>query len=108
MRRIRSNYLALHVLKDASHKLRKAILSSCDRELVNTISECVLNVLRGNLKLSDSQKRRLQSFRGQLRSVIGRHVPLVAKKRLINQRGGFLVPLLSAILPTLTTLIFRL
>ena len=104
MRRIRSNYHTLQLLKTRP-KLRKAIISSCDKELVNTVSECVLNVLTGNLKLADRHKHRLQ--KGQPRSVVGRRVPLTAK-RLINQRGGFLIPLLSAILPTLATLIFRL
>jgi len=74
---------------------------------MNTISECVLNVLRGNVKLTDCQKRRLQKFRVQLRSVAGRRMPLSTKKQLINQRGGFLVPLFSAILPTIAGLIFR-
>jgi len=95
------------VLKNAKPKLRKAILSNCNKELINTISECVLNVLRGNVKLTDCQKRRLHKFRDQLRSVAGRRVSLAAKKRIINQSGGFLVPFLSAILPTVASLIFR-
>ena len=97
----------MHVLKNAKPKLRKALLSNCNKELINTISECVLNVLKGNLKLTDRQKRRLQKFSGQLRSVVGRSVPLAVKKKLINQRGRFLVPLLPAILSTLASLIFR-
>jgi hypothetical protein len=107
MRRIKSNFHELHVLRNEKTKLRKAILSNCNKELINTISECVLNVLIGNLKLTDCQRRRLQKFRGQLRSVAGRRVALATKKRLINQRGGFLVPLLSAIQPTVASLIFR-
>jgi hypothetical protein len=95
------------VLKNAKLKFRKTILSNCNNELINTISEYVLNVLRGNVKLKDSQKRRLQKFRVQLRSAAGRRVALATKKKLINQRGGFLVPLLSAILPTIAGLIFR-
>ena len=94
-------------VKNASPKLRKAIIWSCDKELVNTVSECVLNFLRGNLKLAGSHKRRMQMFKGQLRSVVGRLVSLTARKKLINQRGGILIPLLSAILLTLVTLIFR-
>jgi len=74
IRQIRSNYHALHVLRNASPKLRKAILSSCDTELVNTVSECALNVLRGNLKLANRHKHRLQKFKDQLRSVVGRRV----------------------------------
>jgi len=47
MKRLRPNYHALYVLKAATPKLRKAIISNSDRELVNSICECVLNVLNG-------------------------------------------------------------
>jgi len=51
MKRIKSSYHKFYALKDAKPKLRKAIISNCDRDLVNSISECALNVLRGNVKL---------------------------------------------------------
>jgi hypothetical protein len=57
MKLVRSNYHALHVLKTATPKLRKAIVSNCDRELVHSIFECVLNVLNGNVRLSDCVAR---------------------------------------------------
>jgi hypothetical protein len=49
MKRIKSNYQALKLLKTAQPKLRKAIISNCNQELLNCISECILNVLNGNL-----------------------------------------------------------
>ena len=55
---MRSNYHALHVLKKATLKLRKAIVSNCDMELVHSICECVLNVLNGNVRLSDCVARK--------------------------------------------------
>jgi len=32
--------------------LRKTIISNCNKELVNCISECVVDVLNGNIKLT--------------------------------------------------------
>jgi len=52
MKRIRSNYHALQVLKTADTKLRKAILANCKSDLVKTLSECSLNLLRDNVKLN--------------------------------------------------------
>ena len=49
VKRVKSNYHALHVLKTARHSVRKTIVSNCDKELVNSICECVLNVLNGNV-----------------------------------------------------------
>ena len=107
MKRIRSNYHNLHVLKDARPKLRRAILAKSDKELVHSVGECALNVLQSNVKLSNCMKRKLRKFKRQLRTVADRHVPLARKKKLIIQSGGFLVPLLSVVLPTITSLIYE-
>ena len=107
MKHLRSNYHALHVLKGAAPKLRKAIISNCDRELLNSICECVLNLLNGNVKLSGCVKRKLRKHKAVLRKVADKRVPNSVKKKLIVQQGGFLLPLLSAVLPALTTLIFK-
>jgi hypothetical protein len=66
--RIKSNYHALHVLKNAEPKLRKPIFSNCNHDLLKCICECGLNVLRGNVRLSGRDKSRLkkQSYTTQL------------------------------------------
>jgi len=107
MKRIRSNYHNLHVLKDARPKLRRAILANSDKELVNSVGKCALNVLQGNVKLSNCKKRKLRKFRRQLRTVADSHMPLARKKKLIIQSGGVLVPLLSVVLPTIASLIYE-
>ena len=104
---MRSNYHTLKVLKTADPKLRKAIISNCNEELVNCISECVLNVLNGNIKLTVCKTRKLKKHNAALCMVVDRHVPLYDKKKLLVQRRGFLLPSLSAVLPTLASLILR-
>ena len=106
MRRIKSKFHKLHTLNDAHPKLGKAINSNCDKDLVNCVSECALNLLHGNVKLSDCARRKLRKYRLQLRTVVDRRVPVACKKKLIVQRGGFLLPLLTAVLPTLASLIY--
>jgi len=106
MKRARSNYNALHVLKRAEPCFRKPLITNCNKELVNCISECVINVMKGNIKLSDCKTRKLKKYKTALRKVADRHVAFAGKKRLIVQRGGFLWPLLGAILPTIASLIF--
>jgi len=107
MKRIKSNYHHLQVFKTAKPQLRRALIKNCSSELVKSISECVLNVLRNNLQMSECQKKRLQKFKGSLRALADKRVSISAKRRLINLRGGFLVPLLSAILTTISSLIYR-
>jgi len=106
MKRIRSNYHAVQVLKTSDPKLRKAILANCKSGIVNTMSECSLNLLRGNVKLKPFQKRKLGKHRVLLRKLADKRVSLSAKKKSIVQRGGFLLPLLGAVLPTIASLLF--
>jgi len=49
VKRVKSNYYALHVLKTPEPRLRKAIVSNCKKVIENGISECVLNVFNGNI-----------------------------------------------------------
>ena len=63
MKLMKSNYHALHVLKTARPKLRNAIVSNCDKQLVNSICECVPNVLNGDVKLSGCDKRKLRKHK---------------------------------------------
>jgi len=99
------NYHALHVLRSAEPKLRKAIISNCNKELVNSISECILNVLNVNVKLTGCNTRKLRKHTVALRKVADKRVPLSTKKKLIVKRGGFLLPLLSTVLPAIASLI---
>jgi len=69
MKRIKSNYHHLQVLKTAKPPLRKAIIKNCNSELVKSISECVLNVLRDSLKLTACHKKRLRKFEVPLRAL---------------------------------------
>ena len=68
MKRVK-NYHTLQVLKTADPKLRKAVISNCNKELLNCISECVLNVLNGNIKLPGCVTRKLQKHKAALRSL---------------------------------------
>ena len=106
MKRLHSNYRSLHVLKDARPKLRRAIIANSDKELINSVGVCALNVLQGNVKLSKCAKRKLRKLRRQLRTVADTHVSLARKKKVIIQSGRFIVPLLSLVLPTIASLVY--
>ena len=87
MKRVKTNYHTLEVLKAADSKLRKAIISKGNKEVVHCISECTLNVLNGNIKLTGCDTRKLQKQKAALRKFSDKRVPLSAKKKLIVQRG---------------------
>jgi len=107
MKRIKSNYSTLELLKTAKPKLRKAILLNCGPDLIKSLGECALNVLRGNVKVGSCSRRKLRKHRGLLRKIADKSVSSAKKRKIIVQRGGFLLPLLSAVLPVLASLVFR-
>ena len=66
-----------------------------------------MNILNGNLKMSDYRKQNLRKYKSLFRKVADKRVASSAKKRLINQLGEFLLQLLTAVLPMLANLLFR-
>jgi len=95
MKRIKANYQTLHVLKHARPKLPKVIIPFCDKDLVNYVSECVLNVLNGNIALTVCEKRKLIKHKLALRKLVDKQLPITGKKRLVLLREGFILLLLQ-------------
>lgn len=106
--RVKRNLDFLTVLAKCNKKQRKALLAHCDKDLVLTISEIAINVLKGIVKLSSSQKARLRRFRKQLRTLADRKVSLKHKKRYMVQTGGsLLLSLLPPVISLLKELVSR-
>ena len=100
-----SDYLG--VLSKCNSKQRRGILQSADPALIKAICECALNVVKGNIPLTPTQKRRLSPHKNTLRSLADRKKSLKTKKRILIQKGGFLPLLLKAIVPTIASLLFK-
>lgn len=88
----------LYVLKNSNSKLRKALLKNGDNELIKTISEIVLNVLHGNVKLCPQSKSRLRKYKHYMRTVASQQRNIPSKRKILVQHGGFLPTLLTALL----------
>ena len=103
--RLRKHYPILKELARAKPKVRRKILRAASIDLVRCLCECSHNILRGNLKLSPKQKKKLKHHSKTLRSLAGKKVGLKRKKKLILQKGGFLPALLTPILGIASSLI---
>lgn len=91
--RVKKHLPMLRALSTAPPKVVKAVIKSSDPDLLRALCECGLNVLKGNVKLSPSQKKKLCRHKHNLRHLIGKKTSL-KKKRIILQKGGFLGALL--------------
>lgn len=98
MKRLIANKHMLHVFKNCKPSVRKAILKSSSVEFIKTLCEICLNVLNGNLKISEKLKKKLKFYKNILRSVVSRKFNLKAKRKIFIQRGGAFLPLLISVL----------
>ena len=103
-RRVRRNAVILSSLNACPPSMRNSMIQKAPPDLIDAICECVLNILRGNVKLSKSQKEGLQKHKHKLRKLAAKGVPRKQKKTLLNQKGGFmsvLFPLIATLASTL-------
>jgi hypothetical protein len=101
--RVKKNMPLLKMLSKAKPSAAKAIIKTADKELVDTLCECGLNVLKGNVRLTLGQKKRLARHKQALRALAQKQTSLRKKKALL-QKGGFLGALLSPVLGILGSL----
>ena len=71
------------------------LIDLADASEIKAISECILNVLNGHIKLKSEQKKKLKRHKDTLRHLASRSNSTHRKRALLHQRGGFL----SALLP---------
>ena len=90
-----------------NNKLRRAILANADADLICALAECAYNILKGNVPLTPTHRRRLIKYRKELRELAKRRLPIARRRHILQeQTGGFLSALLaplagSVILPLL-------
>ena len=96
--RLKSQLHFLHVLKDAKPQARRALLTSADDDLIKAIVECAINTLNGNHKLTEEDKGKLSKYKNRLRALVNPKISFKSKRKLLIQKGGFIVPLLTSIL----------
>ena len=102
MDRVKRNLHFLQFLCKANPKFCRCILKAANNDLIRCLCECIINVLKGNLKLTDKQKQKLKIHKKCLRQLGDKKLSLQRKKKILNQKGGTILPL---ILPAALSLI---
>lgn len=95
--KLKRNYNLLKLLHDAEPEQQRRMLQYMDKELIDTLCECSLNILKGNVTLSDYRKKQLRKYKNLLRNLINRKISWQNKKKKIIQSGGF-NPIIGAVL----------
>ena len=95
----------IKVLAKSSVKQRKLLLRGATNEQLKGLFELCLNIIRGNLPLSNAEFHKLKRHRKTLESLASRRVPLYKKREIVNQKGGFIGAVANLAIPLLASII---
>ena len=95
--RVKRQASLLQIPSQARPHICKAILRETDKDLLQCLSECAFNVLRGNVPLTAPQKAKLTKYKQKLRKVADKKVSLKEKHKIV-QSGGFSTALLAPLM----------
>ena len=97
----------IKLLSVATPRARQQLIANGDRELIDCVSECCVNILKGNVPLNEQEKTKLCKHKSNLRKVALKKVSFKEKKRII-QTGGFPIgAILAPVASILASLLFR-
>lgn len=102
--KIERNFDCLKVLACCNKKMRNSIIKGGSKDLIDTICECVLNFLNGNLEINENDTTKLIKYKNALRKILKR-ISIKEKKKVLIQKGGFLQILLPSIITGLSSII---
>ena len=80
----------LEGLTHLSNKCRKKMIQESPKEVIDCVGECCINLIKGNVRLTNAQKNQLRARKQHIRLLSSKQVPLDTKKKIINQKSwGF-------------------
>ena len=101
MNHLRRNSAYFQVLKESKAKLKT--LETFPPQAIHALFEIIVNIVRGNVKISANQRRTLMKHKTSLLRLCSNVGVKRERPRLLrNQTGGFigaLAPILAAVLP---------
>lgn len=101
---VKTNADLLRAIANMTPSRRKSFFKTADKELVQSICECALNTLKGNVPLKSCQKKTLSRYKRVLRKLVLPKGCWKAKRRILIQHGaGFLPALIAPILGSILT-----
>lgn len=106
MNRFQENKNFLKILTLADKNTLKAIIKGLNKKQTYCLCEIVLNLLKGNIKISKDDFLILKKYKRKFRNLLNK--PKLTQKKYILQKGGFLEVLIPTVISTLVTAISEL
>ena len=103
--KLRKTFEKVRILSLATPRVRKQLVQRGGREIIDCISECCVNILKGNVHLTPKQKSCLTKHKQKLREIAKRKISLKQKKKIIQQGGFPLGAILAPVASVLASLL---
>ena len=103
--RIKRNIPILKAILSLGAKERKSFLAHSSEDLILSLCELALNILKGNIPLKKSQYTRLKKHKKWIKLFADKKTSVKKKRRVVQTGGAFILPLIAAALPFITSLI---
>ena len=101
---LKRNAAILRLLQKLKPSTARAVMKEASPDLIKALCECTLNILKGNIKLTTTQKKKLARYKNILRILAVKRTSL-KKRKTILQSGGLIGALLSPVLGVLGALL---
>ena len=83
-KRMKKTFKKVRLLSLATPQARKELIRKGNRELIDSVCECCLNVLKENVPLNSQEKPKLRKHKNELRTLVKKSVS--QKKRNYTER----------------------
>lgn len=94
VREVVKNADLLKALAKLKPKQRVAFLKTADKEIVQCLCGCALNVIKGRVPINSAQRKKLSLHKRLLRKLVLRKGGWKSKKKILIQKGGNFIPLI--------------
>ena len=84
------------------------MIDVADGPEIRAVSECIKNILEGNVPVSNRHLTQMKKYKTLLRSLAKRCYPIKDKKKILKQKGGFIGALLPIAMSALGGMIPKL
>lgn len=94
-------YLTL-LSKSRNKSRRNKLIDIANNGEIQAVSECIMNIIDGNVPVNKKELQQLTQHKQILRSLANKCFPIKKKKTILKQKGGFLnllVPLAMRAIP---------
>lgn len=89
----------LEYLAKSKPKIRSAIITESDPEVIRILCECAHSVLKGGVPLTPNQSRALKRYRAQLHQLTKKRTSIKKKKKILSG-GALLGSLIGTLIPS--------